>query len=218
MMLRLKNSNPVISFTNLRRLIGILGMALPFVCILGGFVFAQLKIQPSISFYYYTNVRDIFVGILVGVSMFLISYRGYEYIDDLISNITGLTGLGIAIFPCFNATFEKIGFFQLETKVSNIVHTVSAGLFFFLLAVNSIFIFTLTDNKKKMSKNKIRRNIIYVVCGVIIIISMLFLVILHLKYSQERLDTKIYVFILETIMLEAFGISWLIKGETILKD
>ena len=69
-----------------------------------------------------------------------------------------------------------------------------------------------------MSKNKVRRNIIYVVCGIIIIISMLFLVILHLKYSQERLDTNIYVFVLEAIMLEAFGISWLIKGETILKD
>ena len=133
MLLRLKNSNPVISFINLRRLIGILGMALPFVCIFGGFVFAQLEIQPSISFYYYTNVRDVFVGILVGVSMFLISYRGYEHIDALISNITGLTGLGIAIFPCFNTIFEKVGFFQLEIKVSNIVHTVSAGLFFFRL-------------------------------------------------------------------------------------
>ena len=217
-MMRLKNSNPVISFINLRRLIGILGMALPLVCILGGLFFARLNIQPSISFYYYTNVRDAFVGILIGVSMFLISYRGYEYIDDLISNITGLTGLGIAIFPCLNAAFEKVGFFQLEPKISNIVHAICAGAFFLLLAVNSIFIFTLTDKKRNMSKNKMRRNAIYIVCGIIILLSMLFLVVLHIKYFQEKLDTNIYVFILETIMLEAFGISWLVKGETILKD
>ncbi len=216
--LRVKNANPVMSFENLHRSIGVLGMALPLICFLGGLLVMGLKLGPSISSYYYTNVRDAFEGILVCVGLFLITYRGYERIDDIVSTSTGVFGFGIALFPCFNNAVKNTGFLRLDIGTSNTLHIICAGTFFFLLAVNSIFIFTLTDGKKKPTRKKKIRNGIYIVSGLVIIACLILSGILHFAYGQDYLDTKTWVFILETILLEAFGISWLVKGKTLFRD
>ena len=216
--LRVKNADPVISFKNLRRMIGVLGMVLPPICYVGGLLVEGRGLGPSISSYYYSNVGDVFEGILVGVAIFLLAYRGYELVDDLITTITGVAGLGIALFPCYSAAYTKTGFFQLSPSLSNVFHTICAGSFFLLLAINSIFIFTLTDGKKPKTRNKERRNAIYIACGLVILASLIVIAILHIAYGQEFLDTKTWIFVLETVLLEAFGVSWLVKGETILKD
>lgn len=95
------NSKPnlLISYVQLRRLIGILGMALPFVCALGGALITHIGIQSSISGYYYTNMRDVFGGIMIGVSMFLMTYNGYDKRDQYVTTGAGLAGLGIALCP-----------------------------------------------------------------------------------------------------------------------
>ena len=219
-MLRAKNANPVISYKNLRRLVGILGMVLPLVCFLGGKLFGHLPIQRSLSYYYYTNVRDIVVGVLVSVGVFLITYNGYEKIDSLVCKTTGIAGLTAAVFPCLfeEAPLVPVGFFQLLPKVSNIVHLIAAVLFFVLLAVNSLFIFTLSNNRKGMTKNKKIRNGIYIACGLLILLSLLALLIVYLTVDPAVRTEKHLIFIFETIMLEAFGISWLVKGATFFKD
>lgn len=218
--LRGKVTSPVISYKNLRRLIGILGMSLPLVCYLGGRLFSSLTLQSSISFYYYTNVRDPFVGLLVVVGMFMVTYQGYEAIDDLVSSVTGFAALGIAIFPCLfsETSILSVGFFQIAPKISNIVHLSSASVFFVLLAINSIFLFTLTDKSKEMSDNKKKRNKIYIACGGIIILCIATLVIIELTMNEATIDRLSILFWLETVMLNAFGISWLVKGEAIFGD
>lgn len=218
--LRLKNANPVVSFSNLRRLIGILGMAMPLICFLGGLLFQGDPLQSSISAYYYTNVRDVFTGIMVAVGIFMITYRGYELIDDIVSNAIAVCALGVALFPCALVVIppSNIGFFQLYSDVSSIGHAISAGSFFFLLAMNSIFIFTLSDKSKQKTKNKEIRNVIYITSGVIILLALVGIGVLNLMYSPKDLEATAYLFILETILLEAFGISWLVKGNTLFRD
>lgn len=219
-MLREANVNPVISYKNLRRLIGILGMLLPLICFLSALIFAGYSLQRSISFYYYTNVRDIFVGILIAVGVFLLSYNGYEKIDCIVSSITGIAGIGIALFPCLimKGSDVDVGIFQLRPQLSDIIHLSCAGLFFTLLAINSIFLFTLSDSSKHKSKNKKIRNAIYVTCGIIILACMLSLLLLRFILDPVTIQNLHLVFIMETIMLEAFGFSWLIKGETLFTD
>ena len=97
-MFRTKNDSLIISYIALRRCIGVLGMALPVVCIFGGWLFSNLEAQRSISFYYHTNMRDFFVGLLASVAMFLATYRGYETIDRIVSMLSGAAALGIAFF------------------------------------------------------------------------------------------------------------------------
>lgn len=218
-MFRKKNKNIIISYISLRRLIGILGMLLPFICVLGGFLFSDLPVRSSISSYYHTNMRDFFVGLLVGVSLFLLTYKGYERIDNIVTSIIGLTGLGIAIFPCLNSISltEPVGIFQISPAISNKIHLACAFIFFFLLAINSIFLFTLSKSKKiPKTRNKKIRNYIYVGCGIIILLSLLILFVRSLVGAEVENSKTLLVF--ETIMLLAFGISWLVKGETLFKD
>lgn len=220
-MFRKKNRSIIISYIALRRLIGILGMLLPFICILGGLLFAALYVEPSISDYYYTNMRDFFVGLLFGVSLFLITYKGYELIDDIVTNTSALAGFGIALFPCLQSSSSTapVGIFQLSPQLSNIIHLSCAAVFFTLLAINSIFLFTLTKRKILLpTKNKKKRNIVYITCGIIMLASIAIMVVLFLLFPNTEIDKYRLVLIFETIMLLAFGISWLVKGETLFRD
>lgn len=211
------NDDRIISYKALRRLIGILGIMLPFVCVLGGWLFSKESIQSSISLYYYTNMRDFLVGLLFLVSMFLITYKGKLVIDMVVSTITGIAGLGVAIFPCLieQCCPHGVGIFQLYPVNSNVIHLTCAALFFTLLAINSIFLFTRLD--KPVTPEKLIRNRIYITCGIIILACLVGLVISMILSPEFRANTRI-ILILETIALLAFGTSWLIKGETLFVD
>jgi len=202
-----------------RRLIGILGILLPFICVIGGCLIAKTPIPKSISGYYYTNMRDFFVGLMFVVSLYLMTYKGYNKIDFLITTVTGLFGLGIAIFPCDNELYllPKIGIFQLSLPLSNLLHLICAAVFLILLAINSLFLFTRSDIKK-ITKQKKFRNIVYIGCGIIILLSLVGVVLGSLLMTEEKLAENKLVLIFETTSLLAFGISWLVKGETIFKD
>jgi len=212
------NNDVIISYKALRRLIGFLGILLPIVLILGGWIFTNGPIQQSISLYYYSNMRDFLVGILFVVALFLMTYKGTHIIDNVITTITGIAGLSIAIFPCFNELYEtqRVGIFQMYPDKSNIIHLTFASLFFILLAINSIFLFT--RKSEPVTPQKLKRNKIYMICGIIILACFLGLIICMLTLTQEqKFDSKI-ILILEAIALWAFGVSWLVKGETIFTD
>lgn len=91
-------SSLVLSYLDLRKAIGILGIALPFVLVVGKFLFDGPGTQPSISDYYYASMRDVFVGIRCAIGVFLMSYRGYERKD----NIAGILPVYLPLVsPCF---------------------------------------------------------------------------------------------------------------------
>lgn len=216
-----KNKSIIMSYINLRRLIGVLGILLPFICVLGGLVFADLPCQRSISFYYHTNMRDFFVGLMIAVSMFLITYKGYQTKDIIVTTLSGISGIGIALFPVqfSQDIFFPIGLFQVNPQVSNMVHVACAGIFFALLAVNSIFLFTLSrEGREPKTENKKIRNGIYIACGLVILVCLAVFAALYLILGDDKLNQSNLVLILESVMLFAFGISWLIKGETLFRD
>jgi hypothetical protein len=203
----------------MRRLIGVLGIALPIIVVSGGFIQNGLVIQGSISGYYYTNMREFFVGLLCGVSLFLISYKGYEKIDDIIGNMAGIFALGIIIFPTsmYCGKVVKVGMFLIDDNISEYIHLSFGALFFLLLSFNSIFLFTKRD-PGILSKEKKLRNIIYRFCGIVMILVVLCITI-YTTFLRNTSISKIYpVLILESIALSAFGISWLVKGNTLFKD
>lgn len=218
--LRRKNENPVLSYKRMRQAIGVAGMALPLGCYLVGLLFSGLGLQNSISAYYYTNVRDVFVGILVCVGLFLLAYKGPERIDNLATSVSGVAGIGIAFFPCYieGKTAERSGVFQIDPGVSDLLHFSFAGLFFILLALISLFLFTLSDKAKTPTKQKGDRNKVYIGSGITILACLLSFLLLRVALGAERFNGSPLIFWLEALMLLAFGISWLTKGETILRD
>jgi Protein of unknown function (DUF998) len=214
-----QNENLIISFLTLRRLIGILGMSLPVIVVVGGFLQNGFVIEPSISGYYYTNMRDFFVGILCGVALVLSSYRGYERIDRVVALTSGISAIGMVIFPTgvYSGKVIKVGMFLIDDNISAYIHLAFGALFFLSLSFISLFLFT-RRHPGVMGKEKKRRNIIYRACG-IVMIAVIFCITLYTMFLRDTSISKIDpVLIFESVGLLAFGISWLIKGNTLFKD
>lgn len=214
-----RNRSIAPSYKALRTLIGVLGMALPFILVLMAWLVTGLPLQESISIYYYSNMGTFLTGILFTVGFFLVSYKGYNLIDHLVTTVTGIAGMGVASFPCFNILFEgeRVGIFQLPIRSSDIFHLISAGLFFFLLAMNSLFLFTQTDGQGDLERKQ-KRNAVYIACGCVILAALGGLLFSMLFIPKAVTDRFHVVILLETVCLLAFGISWLTKGEAFLPD
>jgi hypothetical protein len=199
----------IISYMTLRKIVGLLGISLPFVLVFGSFILDPTKqLQISVSAYYYTNMRDALVGIVCGVSLFLLAYHGYEWQDSLASKLAGLFALGIAFFPT-SATHDK-------SDMISKLHYITAGIFFVLLSYMSIFLFT--KSAGDMTPQKKIRNRVYRICGIIMLISVIGIPMDVIPAIHNHIAFLKPTLILETAALVSFGISWLTKGEALLKD
>ncbi|MDA3850883.1 MAG: hypothetical protein PF447_06390, partial [Spirochaetaceae bacterium] len=175
--------------------------------IMGSWTAGIVSIGPSLSDYYHTFSRDIFVGVLVVIGVFLVTYKGYDKWDKVITLSSGIFMICIAVFPCFNGERTNYLFQFLNPRVTGYIHDTSAAFAFSLLGVMSFFQFTKAG--ALMSVNKKRRNIIYRVCGIIIWLTVLLMIFLN--------STPLFIW-LESLVLWAFAFSWLIKGQALLKD
>lgn len=186
-----------INTIRLRALIGWLGMLLPWIVVL-----LIGYIPQSISATWYTNACTPFMIILGSASFLLISYKGYELVDDIILTCSGIAGLIICLFPCANGSpNNKVGTFLLNANISDVVHMISAIVFFLLLAYNSFFLFTKTSGD--LTENKKKRNLIYRICGIGVLVSFLIIFIPNFFHK---------IWLMETIALFFFGISFLTKA------
>lgn len=195
----------LVSYKTLRRVVGVLGVALPIVVAVWGFALCSCgRVQPSISDYYALRTRDAFVGILFTIAWFLFTYRGYELIDDVAGNFACAFALAVALFP------------NSGTPAERTVHFAAAIALFLTLAFFSLFLFTKSEgaptNRKRM------RNTVYRACGVAILLCIAAIGLGYTVLSPAVFDALHPVFWLETLALWAFGLSWFVKGETILKD
>jgi len=223
------------SFT-LRKTIGILGMLVPFLLWFFLYIDTGLK-EPleSISHYYYTRVSGIFVSIMSILAIFLIVYKGKEPKDLIISLIAGIAILFVVFFPTGNISTEccvnlcscstttkavEVSILP-QNKFRETFHYGAAGVFLVCLSYMSIFLFTQTNKPKGMlGEMKKIRNLIYVICGVIMLMA---LAVIFFGGFLEWIPSNIYngyhlTFWMETLAVESFGFSWFIKGETLFKD
>ncbi len=206
------------SYLLMRRMIGILAMALPVILIAGGFLEGGFVVQGSLSAYYYTNMRDFLVGMLFSVAIFLISYKGYELIDDVVTNLSGFFALGIIAFPTsmFTGEVVRVGVFQIQDNISQYYHLVFSVLFLLSLSFNSMFLFTRHGGSP--SREKKIRNGVYVASGLIMLSCVAGMIVYIAFYSHTPLAKERPVLVFETIALISFGVSWLVKGHTIFRD
>lgn len=203
-------------YQNMRKIIGFFGFMLPLTLIIINMIAEkQFVVLNSISAYYYSNVRDILVGVLFIITFFLFNYKGYDKLDNIITNICGLSALLIAIFPMSNGSISN-SIFQNQ-RLNEIIHFSSATLLFICFSFMSIFLFTKSD-KKILDKRKKNKNYIFIACGILIILSIIIIGVVQV-INNETFNNK-YHFVLwfETLALCSFGISWLTKADVILKN
>ena len=190
----------------LRATLGWLGFSLAWIVMILCAVFQCVPghvFPDSISAtYYYAPTITPFMIILGSSSILLMCYKGYQLIDDVINTLTGIFGLCICLFPCFNGGFSRVGTFQVPVGISGWIHNISAALFFILLAYNVLFLFTKSSGE--MTKNKRIRNIIYRVCGIGMLVALVCLFI----FSGHAVTWWV-----EAIALMFFGIAFLTKAD-----
>ncbi len=205
----MRKTKESVLYLRVRNLCGILGVVLPWLALFS----AGIAEHPSsewwwsISATYYQSPA--LVGVLVPASIVLITYVGYNTLDNVVTSLSGIFGLGIVLFPCQVCWLDAntpVGFFQVPMHISNILHTFCAATFFILLAYNSICLFTKSGGDP--TPRKLLRNRIYRICG-------WGMLALELAFAVTMfLPTPGYLTMLvEIILLHLFGISWLVKGE-----
>ena len=202
----------VFTYLTLRKSVGIIAFALPFAVAIPLFL-VRHELESSISGYYYTGARNLFVGSLCAVAMFMFSCRGFDMRDEVAGIFSAICAVGVAFFP----TAPECCSSPLQRHVGA-VHYTFAALLFLTLAYFCLVLFRLTTEGKQPTRRKLQRNQVYKTSGVVIILSLLAIAvtkIFDLKYSVLGLGP---VFFFETTSLLAFGTAWLTKGEMILKD
>jgi hypothetical protein len=209
----------VLSYLTMRKAVGIIGCALPFVLALGKLLTDCPGLQSSISMYYYTDMRNVFVGSLCAIGIFMMSTRGYDWRDQLAGILASIFAFGVALCPTTpecDATCRQ--------KVIGGMHLGFALMLFGTLAFFSLWLFTRTDPARgPMTKRKKTRNKVYRICGWTIVGCIILMIgavtVVHfIPTLKPSFDWAKPIFWLESVAVIVFGISWLVKGETILKD
>jgi hypothetical protein len=208
----------------LRKLVGTLGMILPVSLVL----FLQIdtrfdSVLPSISHYYYTRAYGVFVICVSLLAIFLLVYKGEGLMDYYLSSLAGFSALCVVLFPTGNLCGLEGGRFDnvTVTILTNSAfrsgfHYLSAAIFLGSLAMMSLCLFTRSDTPpSKRPKSKRIRNRIYRVCAGIMFLAMI--VILLGNISDTVIDSSFYnkyslTFWMEALAVEAFGVSWIVKG------
>ena len=204
--------NPlVLSYLELRAIVGVIGLALPFVLWIGGHHAGTWLPNPSLSSYYYTGMRNWFDASLCVIGAFLGACKGYDLRDEVAGYIAGISAIGVAFFPtsCGCDTTNLVGY----------VHYIFAAILFATLAYFCIFQFTQSTDPAGMTPRKLTRNSVYRVCGGIIVACILAMLALKIPAIDAMLDPcSRLTFCLESTAILAFGFAWITKGEAILKD
>ncbi len=169
----------------------------------------------SISYFYYTGdpSRNIFVGFMYAIGVFLILFHGLSNIENWILNAAGAAAIVVAMRPM--PIFTKGHPTQVEQQCSlpkgglPSVHAVSAIFFFLCLAVVAIFF--AKGRVKYITDLPMKRMFIaaYNVTGFLMIALPATVMVLYYRHGA-RCENH-HIFAVEWAGIVAFSLFWFVK-------
>lgn len=241
------NNSYLISYHSLRRLIGVLGILLPFLCWgVNSFVndlhllnnpylidahqskvyVAGANLKSSVSHFYYTTAGPLFTGIMITVAIFLFCYKGFPK-DKMNDRFAWLTDSALASFAaCCALGIVTFPTNSSDTITDNIYIFVSSGRIgklheiFAVLFFLSMAVMCIINFRRHPNKQLIRgaRGTLYLVCGWGIIACLVILGINNFISGGGNWLWGRFVYFMEVPMLLFFGIAWLVKGKSSLTE
>lgn len=204
-----------------RAIIGFTGVSLPVVIIAGDNLLRTdgPAVRFSLSAYYYSGMRDFFVGSLFAVGLFLITYKVFERsLNNVLTVIGGVAALLVALFPTDRTPAETVGLTPLQSRLGEStvshIHYTSAAIFIVSLAIISFF-FGLQEGRRSPQRAGCRARMsptfwrwFHWVCASVILLAVVFTVLT----TQNDMFHTYSLLIGESIAVVAFGLSWLFKG------
>jgi hypothetical protein len=203
------------TFLWLRTFVGVLGIALPVVVIVvATAAFGERSIRPSLSGYYYSGARDIFVAILSATGVFFIGYvLAEKSLENTLSGVAGVSALVIAIFPTRRPSkaipltpLQKL----LHEHTVEIIHYVSSATF--IVALTGISFLYGWRERHRPRRDRQKRSPVFwgryhFVCAGLLALSLVWIAatVGVGRPPHARL-------IGEWVSAWSFGASWLMKG------
>ncbi len=218
------------SYLSLRFCIGVLGVTLPFALRIGVAIYPP--VPYSVSAYYYSAMRNILVASLCVLGIFLLTYRGYDDLDSRITNVAGFATIGVALFPTSNPAFHPAWAGQVHPYFAGAALASQAlmalqftrtgadsgtGLPADLRRLRRALIFLYTTPQYGTRGKKLARNRVYSACAWAIIGGVVLALAQNAWPDSVKAQTQ-WLFWFESLSIIAFGIAWLVKGETLLRD
>ena len=196
--------------------VGILGIALPLVLVFGDKLAFHGDPFPrgSLSVYYYSGMRDEFVGILSATGVFLITYKIAELnLENSVSLFAGAGAILIALFPPGRPGYVPGPLTPLQDLIgeaaSKWVHFAASGVFLVSLALITLF-FGIREGERPRrvgTRSPEFWRWFHWTCTCIMGLALLWIVITLWAGWPPRA-----LLIGEWVSAWAFGASWLAKG------
>ena len=202
-----------------RTAIGVLGISLaPTLLLIGGI--RDVTWQGSISAYYHTTMRDVFVGILwvIGVFLFFYTYHPLDRknarsetpavksgeVDAWLGKAAGLSAVIVSLFPTTPPPHSPV-----QPPTIGMIHGIAAAVLFLCLSAFPLKLFS----QSRGHEGKYR-SIGFAMLGVLAMLAIY-------QFSPSTLREAVAwlrpVFWLETVLILLFGWGWLAKGRELAK-
>lgn len=187
----------------------VMAFVFPVLLILGSWISTNIVLQGSISAFYHTPMRNLFVGVLVAIGSFLYLYKGFTSKENIALNIAGIFAVGVAFFPTSippEVAELSVDWLPRSPFIAPYIHGFSAVLFF--LAIAYVCIFCGNETVALIKNKKIKRKylMIYRMIGVLMVVLPSLAVLFSFFAAREYL-----VFIFEFVAIWVFAFFWLFK-------
>jgi hypothetical protein len=199
------------SYRRLRRVIGILGLGIPVLLVFGEPIVFDGQPFPrgSLSAYYYSGAREVFVGALAAIGVFLVSYKVAERTrENRLSTYAGLAVITVALFPT-GRPGSGVDLTPLQQRfgeeVIQGIHFVAAAIFIAALGVISYYFAQPPPESAPVTQSRWAR--VHVASTVLIAAALILAAVAGLTGSPDK-----GLLIAEWVAVWAFGASWLVKG------
>ena len=198
------------TFLLLRTAIGWIGTLLPIVVIVGDAAFCSGPLPNSLSDYYYTPMRNILVGALCVLGVFLLLYDVSVRVDRWITNAAGIGVLGVAFLP----GSPPVPHLTTSQEVIGNLHVFFAAIAFVgLSATMWRFAYAVSDGPDAPPPSP--RGAVFYRASACVMLGFVILsgVAILLPLSVQNAVLAIYD--TEALAIVTFGISWLVKGRAL---
>jgi hypothetical protein len=215
----------IVSYMFLRITVGWIGSLLPVVLLIGGTIIFRTPRPDSMSGYYYTHMRNIFVGALCALGVFLAAYDPDDDVDRRITNVAGLCMIGVAFCPtkppvCAAAApscpAPQVRSLSTSQQVIGDLHLFFAAVTFIALALMALR-FAKAEGSQyghgAKSRREKRCDAIYRTCGITILSCVVLAGSSNLLPASVKTGWPL-LFIFEALAVFAFGWSWFVTGQT----
>jgi hypothetical protein len=233
----------IVSYMFLRQIVGWIGILLPPVLLVGAAVSSTASRPGSMSGYYYTDMRNIFVGALCALGIFLLAYDGYDDVDRWITTIAGFGAIGVALCPTKPAVCpagtqacraSSVAHLSTTQQVVGDIHLVFAAATFIALGLMALRFakggmtppgqsalgqirYGLGFGQPNVGDQPQRyrgENLMYRASGITILACVPLAALSNLLPAPVNAHWPL-LFIFEAVAVFAFGFSWFVKGRTI---